>query len=60
MMAKLIKKTKSSIGKIHWPSAKETVGDTAFTVIVASVLAVVISLWLSGIEIMVNWVMSLL
>lgn len=59
-MANLIKKAKASIGKIHWPSAKEIVIDTAFTVIVASVLAVLISLWLSGIEIIVNWAMSFL
>lgn len=58
-MAKMFQKIKSSIGKIHWPSIKEVLGDTTFTVVVGTALAIMISLWISGIEIVVNWVMLL-
>ena len=59
-MANIFKKVKSSIGKIHWPGIKEVLGDTAFTVIVGTALAILIYLWTSVIEDVVNWIMSFL
>ena len=58
-MFNLFKKAKSSINKIHWPHIKEIVSETVFSVIVATVLAVMVALWTSGIESVVNWIMLL-
>lgn len=58
-MTKIINKAKDSVSRIHWPSFKELVRDTTFTVVVGSALALLISLWTSAIEIVVDWVMKL-
>lgn len=57
-MTKLIEKTKKTIKSVHWPSKKEVCADTLFTVITTVVLSVMIMLWTSGIDKVVNMIVS--
>lgn len=58
-MAKFIGKIKNSVSGIHWPSRKEIVSDTLFTVMTTVVLVLLVYGWTSGIEHIMNWVVSL-
>ena len=58
-MRNLIVKIKNSIGGIHWPSMKEIVSDTLFTVSTTAILAILVSGWMHVIEIVVDWAVSL-
>ena len=55
-MANIIKKAKVTLKEIHWPTKKEVIMDTLFTVIVTIILSLVILLWTSSIDAIVNWI----
>lgn len=59
MIKKLIGKLKHSVNGIHWPSKREVVSDTLFTVSVATVLSLMIVGWAYLIDCVVNWAVSL-
>lgn len=54
-MANVINKIKS----IHWPTKRETLCDTVFTLVVVTVLSTLTLAWVSGIEFVINWIVSL-
>ena len=57
-MKKKLTQLKQNLASIHWPSRKELTKDTAVCVITSAVLAVLIALWSSAIETIVNFVVS--
>ena len=57
-MGKIVSKIKNSIGSISWPSKKEVVSDTIFTIIVAAVFSTLILLWTGCIDTLVDWIVS--
>ena len=52
-------KAKNSIKEIRWPSKKEVLSDTVITVLTTAILSSLISVWVLGIETVVNFVISL-
>ena len=55
----MLKKLKTHIKSISWPSFKSIVSDTTFTLTVAVVISVLIMGWTSCIERFVGFIMSL-
>lgn len=58
-MRKIVGKIKKSVSGISWPKPKEIVSDTFFVIAVTAVLSTLIFLWTSGIELIVDFVISL-
>jgi preprotein translocase SecE subunit len=58
-MANIIRKTKIILKEINWPTKKEVITDTLFTLGVTVVLSLLILLWTSGIDKMINWIIGL-
>ena len=56
---KVFGKIKQVVNNLHWPSFKEVVANTSFTVIVTTILALAVSGWVFCVEYIVDWVVSL-
>lgn len=52
-------KLKGNLKGVRWPNTKEIVGDTMMTVIVTILLSLLILAWQTGIDFVVDWVISL-
>lgn len=59
MVNKMIKKIKSNIKEIHWPTKKEVVVDTVFTLLSTTILTVLIMFWTMGIDKIVQLVLDI-
>jgi len=55
----MLSKIKNTVREIHWPSRKELIGDTIFTIVTTIILSLTVSMWTTGIEYIVDWVISL-
>ena len=58
-MQKFMSKLKGNLKGVRWPNTKEIVGDTMMTVIVTILLSLLILAWQTGIDFVVDWVISL-
>lgn len=57
-MKKRFEKFKQNLASIHWPARKDLLKDTTVCVVTSAVLATLIALWSSVIELVVNFVVS--
>ena len=58
-MGNMIKNLKTNIGTIHWPSKQSLMRDTTTVVVISATLATMIAFWNTGIEYVLNWIISL-
>lgn len=58
-MGKIIGKIKNSIDGISWPKPKEIIADTILTVSITAVLSALVFMWTTGIEYIVDLVLSI-
>jgi preprotein translocase subunit SecE len=58
-MSKIINNVKSAFRGIIWPKPKTILNDTAFTIFTTIALSVIIWLWVTGIDILVNIFLAL-
>ena len=60
MVKSIIKKVKTNIKEIHWPTKKEVFIDTIFTFSTTALLAILIMFWNIGVDKIVQWVLNVL
>ena len=53
-----LKKIKSSFNGIHWPTKKQAIIDTALTMSITAILAIMIYFWTGAIEEIVKWAIN--
>lgn len=59
-MSKIISSIKSAFRGIIWPKPKMIFNDTAYTIFTTIILSVIIWLWVTGIDIVINLIIALL
>ena len=59
-MKKILNSIKNMFKGIIWPTPKEVIKDTWFTVLSAAVLSCVIWIWVTGIDLIINFIISIL
>ena len=60
MVKSIIKKVKTNIKEIHWPTKKAVLVDTVFTFSATVLLTILIMFWNLGIDKVVQWFLNIL